>query len=160
VAHLHPTFTLLRVLHGACALANTCRIAIINRGRLQCTGSPLFLKARWGLGYNLSLVRAPATSPPLPPSLPPPSQLIGDEAPADTGAGGDGGGDALSALVHTHVPAATVLSDAAGEVTYRLPFAEAASFSALFKELEGRSKDLGEHQRNSACYASQALAHN
>lgn len=33
------------------------RIAIINNGRLVCVGSSLFLRARFGNGYYLTLVR-------------------------------------------------------------------------------------------------------
>lgn len=33
------------------------RTAIISQGRLCCCGSPLFLKARLGTGYHLTLVK-------------------------------------------------------------------------------------------------------
>ncbi|KAG7282815.1 hypothetical protein CRUP_012204 [Coryphaenoides rupestris] len=38
------------------------RIAIISQGRLCCCGSPLFLKARLGTGYYLTLVRRPGAA--------------------------------------------------------------------------------------------------
>ncbi|OXB61593.1 hypothetical protein ASZ78_006281 [Callipepla squamata] len=52
------------------------RIAIISQGRLRCCGSPLFLKARLGTGYYLTLVKRERTQlgptekvpPPYPPS--------------------------------------------------------------------------------------------
>lgn len=37
------------------------RIAIISQGRLRCCGSPLFLKARLGTGYYLTLVKRERT---------------------------------------------------------------------------------------------------
>lgn len=37
------------------------RIAIISQGRLRCCGSPLFLKARLGTGYYLTLVKREST---------------------------------------------------------------------------------------------------
>lgn len=37
------------------------RIAIISQGRLRCCGSPLFLKARLGTGYYLTLVKQEST---------------------------------------------------------------------------------------------------
>ncbi len=33
------------------------RIAIINSGKLQCLGSPLFLKTRFGSGYTLTITK-------------------------------------------------------------------------------------------------------
>ena len=33
------------------------RIAIMSEGRLNCLGSPLFLKNRFGVGYNLTIVK-------------------------------------------------------------------------------------------------------
>ena len=33
------------------------RIAIISNGKLRCVGSPLFLKSRFGEGYNLTVVK-------------------------------------------------------------------------------------------------------
>ena len=39
------------------------RIAIISNGKLRCVGSPLFLKSRFGEGYNLTLVRKHNRSP-------------------------------------------------------------------------------------------------
>lgn len=36
------------------------RIAIISHGKLQCCGSPLFLKGAYGDGYRLTLVKRPA----------------------------------------------------------------------------------------------------
>ena len=38
------------------------RIAIISQGRLCCCGSPLFLKARLGTGYYLTVVRRPGAA--------------------------------------------------------------------------------------------------
>ena len=34
------------------------RIAVMSAGRLRCCGSSLFLKARFGLGYTLTMVVA------------------------------------------------------------------------------------------------------
>lgn len=39
------------------------RIAIIAQGRLRCCGSPLFLKARLGTGYYLTLVKRERAEP-------------------------------------------------------------------------------------------------
>jgi hypothetical protein len=37
------------------------RIAVLKDGVLQCPGSPLFLKARYGLGYNLTVILEPSS---------------------------------------------------------------------------------------------------
>ncbi|XP_048586908.1 ATP-binding cassette sub-family A member 2 isoform X2 [Nematostella vectensis] len=39
------------------------RIAIISSGKLRCVGSPLYLKRRFGEGYNLTLVKKSISSP-------------------------------------------------------------------------------------------------
>lgn len=33
------------------------RIGIMNQGKIVCLGSSLFLKKRFGVGYNLTLVK-------------------------------------------------------------------------------------------------------
>jgi ATP-binding cassette subfamily A (ABC1) protein 3 len=39
------------------------RICIMAEGRVQCCGSSLFLKNRFGVGYNLTLTRNDSTKP-------------------------------------------------------------------------------------------------
>ena len=34
------------------------RIGIMCRGKLTCLGSPLFLKNRFGVGYNLNIIKS------------------------------------------------------------------------------------------------------
>ncbi|CAM9302607.1 unnamed protein product [Discosporangium mesarthrocarpum] len=91
------------------------RVAMLSCGRLRCVGSPLFLKSRFGLGYNLTLVKA----------------TEGFDAAA------------LANLVQTHVPSADQLSAAGGEVTYRLPRRFSSQFPGLFRELEERREAFG-----------------
>ena len=64
------------------------RIAVMSAGKLSCLGSSLFLKARFGLGYTLTVVQAD---------------------------GADGGAkQAVSQLVSRHVASAQLLSEAGG----------------------------------------------
>ena len=72
------------------------RIAVMSAGKLTCCGSSLFLKARFGLGYSLTMVRASSSS-----------------------------SEELAAAVHRHVAGAAVLSEAGGELSFRLPRAAA-----------------------------------
>ncbi len=39
------------------------RIAIISTGRIQCCGSSLFLKTKYGEGYHLKVVKSPSHQP-------------------------------------------------------------------------------------------------
>ncbi|OQR83117.1 ATP-binding Cassette (ABC) Superfamily [Achlya hypogyna] len=90
------------------------RIAILAEGELQCVGSALFLKTKFGAGYTLSLVKARS-----------------DVSAADT-----------VVLVSKYVPQATLLSSAGAEVVFRLPLDSAASFPALFTALDARLEAL------------------
>jgi ABC-type multidrug transport system ATPase subunit len=38
------------------------RICIMAEGKVQCCGSPLFLKTRFGVGYNLKLTKTTKTN--------------------------------------------------------------------------------------------------
>ncbi|KAI6072302.1 ATP-binding cassette sub-family A member 7 [Aix galericulata] len=64
------------------------RIAIIAQGRLRCCGSPLFLKARLGTGYYLTLVKRERAEPGSIPS-PPKKSSSGSERSGDTGLGSE-----------------------------------------------------------------------
>ncbi|CAM9145594.1 unnamed protein product [Choristocarpus tenellus] len=91
------------------------RVAMLSEGLLRCVGSPLFLKSRFGLGYNVTLVKA----------------------------GEDFAAPVLDALVRSHIPTADQLMAAGGEVTYRLAREFSPRFPALFRELEARRESLG-----------------
>jgi ABC-type multidrug transport system ATPase subunit len=86
------------------------RIAIMHRGRLQCAGSSLFLKSRFGLGYLLTI------------------ELPGG-ADANTA-------QRLVKIVEQHIPGSSVVSCAAGELSVRLPKSRDSSFPTLFLKLE------------------------
>eukprot|EP00850_Spirogloea_muscicola_P018780 SM000176S03111 [mRNA] locus=s176:35560:47252:+ [translate_table: standard] len=90
------------------------RIAILANGRLRCCGTSLFLKARYGVGYNLTITRA------------------------DT----DCQEKRVQGLVLQHVPEARLLNSSGGEMAYQLPMAAKGRFAGLFEELESRSGEL------------------
>ncbi|KAE9002859.1 ABC transporter A family member 1 [Phytophthora rubi] len=94
------------------------RIAIMAEGRLQCVGSSLFLKKRFGVGYRLSFVRQSD-----------PNDTLQFQS-------------AIS-LVQQHVPQAIVASDIGTELTFQLPFEASPGFPALFRDLESRQNQLG-----------------
>jgi ATP-binding cassette subfamily A (ABC1) protein 3 len=90
------------------------RIAIMSEGRLQCCGSSLFLKSRFGVGYNLSMTRS--------------NPSCNDSAVTD--------------FVKRHVPQAIPLSSAGGEMSFQLQSTNKAAFAQLFQELEENQDGL------------------
>ncbi len=91
------------------------RIAIMAEGQLRCAGSPIFLKSKYGVGYNLTLIKA--------------------ESGADV--------PAIKDVVQKHVPAAEMYSNVGAELSYRLPLAASAKFPNMFDALDSKLSALG-----------------
>ncbi|XP_057355252.1 ATP-binding cassette sub-family A member 2 isoform X2 [Manis pentadactyla] len=111
------------------------RIAIISHGKLQCCGSPLFLKGAYGDGYRLTLVKRPAE-----PGGPQEPGLTASP-PARTQPGSCSEPQ-VSQFIRKHVASCLLVSDTSTELSYILP-SEAArkgAFERLFQHLE-RSLD-------------------
>ena len=89
------------------------RICIMSDGRLQCAGSPHFLKEQYGVGYHLTVGKQAACV----------SQHVID-------------------LVQTHVPDSRVMSDVGAELSFQLPFSSSNSFPALFRDMEQRGCEM------------------
>ncbi|KAE8879299.1 ABC transporter A family member 1 [Phytophthora fragariae] len=94
------------------------RIAIMAEGQLRCCGSSLFLKNRYGAGYNFTLVKSSDPAAPC------------KEAQ-------------LQSLITERVPSAKVLSNVGAEIAFQLPLDSTASFPALFEELDSKMGFLG-----------------
>jgi ATP-binding cassette, subfamily A (ABC1), member 3 len=90
------------------------RIGIMAHGSMRCCGSPLFLKQRFGVGYILTIVKAPGCD-----------------------------ADRLLAVVRSHVPAAAVGTNVGAELGLRLPLSSSSAFPGLLSELDGRAAELG-----------------
>ncbi|XP_061740845.1 phospholipid-transporting ATPase ABCA3 [Nerophis ophidion] len=90
------------------------RIAIMAGGELQCCGSPLFLKNKYGAGYHMVIVK---------------------EALCNVAE--------ITRLVHLYVPNATMESSAGAELSYILPKESTNRFELLFAELEMNREELG-----------------
>uniref|UniRef100_A0A8C9AW22 ATP binding cassette subfamily A member 3 n=1 Tax=Prolemur simus TaxID=1328070 RepID=A0A8C9AW22_PROSS len=90
------------------------RIAIMAKGELQCCGSSLFLKQKYGAGYHMTLVKEPHCNP-----------------------------EGISQLVYHHVPNATLESSAGAELSFILPKESTHRFESLFAKLEKKQKELG-----------------
>lgn len=92
------------------------RIAIMAKGEIQCCGSSLFLKSRYGVGYTLTL------------------NMAHSDAKA--------GVNVVQNLVQKHTDRAEVLAIAGSEIAFRLPFDASSSFPALFSEIDSRQREL------------------
>ncbi|XP_070797170.1 retinal-specific phospholipid-transporting ATPase ABCA4 [Pituophis catenifer annectens] len=133
------------------------RIAIVSRGKLHCSGSPVFLKNSFGSGFYLTLVRKMK------------SVENGQKDVASCSLGSrcscscssccasvdkgdtvveeelEGNLNELNEIVHHHVPEAQLIENIGQELVYLLPnknFKERA-YSSLFRELEETLADIG-----------------
>ncbi|KAK1930150.1 ABC transporter A family member 1 [Phytophthora citrophthora] len=91
------------------------RIAIMAEGELRCCGSSLFLKNRFGAGYNLTLVK--------------------DDGKCDD--------KAVSAFINSYVPSAQLLSNVGSEIAFQLPLHSSSSFATMFADMDRQLKSLG-----------------
>ncbi|XP_013793644.2 ATP-binding cassette sub-family A member 3-like [Limulus polyphemus] len=89
------------------------RIAIMAEGEIQCCGSPLFLKKKYGAGYHLVIVKEPQ---------------------CDV--------TATTSLICTYVPNAEMVSNVGAELSFSLPDKGSPYFENLFTELEDKKKEL------------------
>ncbi|XP_044533338.1 phospholipid-transporting ATPase ABCA3-like, partial [Gracilinanus agilis] len=90
------------------------RIAILAKGKLQCCGSSLFLKQKYGAGYHMTIVKK--------------QYCLVEE---------------IERLIYEHIPSATMESNIGAELSFIMPKDNISRFEALFEELEGRKEELG-----------------
>lgn len=90
------------------------RIGIMGSGKLLCCGSSIFLKNRFGIGYNITFVK--------------------DNSQIDS--------RGIANLVQSIIPDATVLSDVSSELAMQLPLSQVKRFSRLFNEIESTRSAL------------------
>ena len=83
------------------------RIAVVNSGYLVAEGSSLFLKSKYGAGYNLTIVKT-------------------DDADSDK----------IVDLVADMIPDASILSNVAKEISFQLPKNSSQNFSTFFSKLD------------------------
>lgn len=90
------------------------RIAFVAHGRLQCCGSPLFLKKRYGTGYRMRIAK-----------------------------GSDFSLGVVTEKVTSAIPAAQLTSDIGHEAMFNLGFPPASDVIPLLKNLEEHKESLG-----------------
>uniref|UniRef100_A0A4W3HJI7 ATP-binding cassette, sub-family A (ABC1), member 4a n=1 Tax=Callorhinchus milii TaxID=7868 RepID=A0A4W3HJI7_CALMI len=116
------------------------RIAIISQGKLQCCGSSLFLKNCFGSGFHLTLVLILKENKSSHVSLLRNSNKENSELffyAADV--------EALTALIHHHIPEAKLVENVGQELYYVLPSKDFKhrAYASLFREIEETLQDLG-----------------
>jgi ATP-binding cassette, subfamily A (ABC1), member 3 len=90
------------------------RIAIMAEGELRCSGSSLFLKNRYGAGYNLTIVK---------------EEGCDDSKVID--------------FVLGRIPSGRLLSNVGAEVAFQLPLDTSEEFPELFRSLDAQLSALG-----------------
>uniref|UniRef100_A0A8C4UM45 ATP binding cassette subfamily A member 4 n=1 Tax=Falco tinnunculus TaxID=100819 RepID=A0A8C4UM45_FALTI len=112
------------------------RVAIISQGRLFCSGSPVFLKNRFGSGFYLTLVRKMRNT-----------RTGRCSCSCSSCAHRDKEGLCLqlSEVIHHHIPEAKLIESIGQELIYLLPnkHFKQRSYASLFRELEETLDDLG-----------------
>ncbi|KAG1683894.1 ATP-binding cassette sub-family A member 17 [Nymphon striatum] len=90
------------------------RIAIMSSGEIQCCGSSMFLKKKYGKGYHMVLVKVNTCNV-----------------------------DTIANLVTRYVPNAQMESNMAAEMSFILPHESSPNFQGLFQEIEDNKETLG-----------------
>ncbi|TRY97479.1 hypothetical protein DNTS_008213 [Danionella cerebrum] len=127
------------------------RIAIISQGKLCCCGTPLFLKARLGTGYYLTLVKREILRTPTSMStgkLPLATKNSDSSLSEDTGLGSEENGfdvDAVMSLAQQYIPNAQLVEDIGREAVINFPHAasEDGSLAVFLNELDKRKSEFG-----------------
>lgn len=83
-------------------------------GKLICAGSTLFLKNKYGVGYNLTFSKMNTNVPSAP----------------------------IIALVEKHVATAKVTTDVSAEISMQLPMDEVSKFPQMFEEIDANKTKL------------------
>ena len=118
------------------------RIAVLKEGSLQCCGINIFLKNKFGLGYNITIVTEINRN-----SYENSSNVENEDAGADSYSNQasieNGKIDKISNFLHIIVPGTILIRKSGRELVYRFPQGGEESFPTLFDELENSRKELG-----------------
>jgi hypothetical protein len=118
------------------------RVAVLKDGVLQCSGTPLFLKTRYGLGYNLTVVLEPL-------------QVVTDSPRGDDHLGTNepisesynqtinDGQERLVSFLQRYIPGAQLARKFGKELYFRLPKGSERLFPAAFDALELERRSMG-----------------
>jgi ATP-binding cassette, subfamily A (ABC1), member 3 len=90
------------------------RIGIMGEGRLICSGSSIFLKNRFGVGYSLTISK------------------VSPEADSNT----------ILETIKKHVPGALITTNVSTDLAIQLPLSSLPEFPAMFAELDQKKNVL------------------
>jgi ATP-binding cassette, subfamily A (ABC1), member 3 len=90
------------------------RICIMAEGKVQCCGTSLFLKNRFGVGYNMKLLKTHRTR-----------------------------SSEIEKYMNTKIPEAKLLQEVSSEITWQLPGAARSKFKSFFSSLDKDLSNLG-----------------
>nr|UOU03313.1 ATP-binding cassette subfamily A3-2 [Brachionus rubens] len=91
------------------------RIAIMSRGCLRCCGSPIYLKSKYGSGYNLNIAKKRSEN-------------------------GKNFDEQITDLVKNMIPSSKLNINLTTEISFILPTEDAAKFSYLLDELDKKAE--------------------
>lgn len=115
------------------------RVVVVKEGALQCSGSPLFLKQRFGLGYNLTFLKNwPHGNECGSESARDPEALVPSALSQQTDSNG-----LILELMQRHVPAASVVRSSEREVVIRVPKGSESVLPHVFEYIEVEKDRLG-----------------
>jgi ABC-type multidrug transport system ATPase subunit len=104
------------------------RIAMLGQGRLRCVGSPLFLKKRYGVGYQLTIEKQHTKQASYHGSNHGGKHVnIEDDSPRD---------QMIRGLVEGNVPSSHLLHNVGTEMIFQLPLDAASQFVPMFDDLD------------------------
>ena len=90
------------------------RIAIMSDGKLICCGSTIFLKNKYGVGYNLTFSKLNTNVSSMP----------------------------IINVVTKHIQSAQITTDVSTEVSFQLPMEEVSKFPKMFEEIDANKDRL------------------
>lgn len=105
------------------------RIAIMAEGTLRCCGSPLFLKKKYGVGYQLTIEKRS--------NFKSEATAEGDDAPTISAGANE---EHLKDIVMGAVTEAALLSNVGTEISFQLPLSASDKFVPMFEQLDDETK--------------------
>jgi len=125
------------------------RIAIMAEGQLRCAGSSLFLKRKYGVGYQLTIIKKSTQANGLQREEEKEedddaNELEKYDSNTENGTTLNLGmhlNDILEGIVGGAVPSAAVLSNVGTEISFQLPLGESAKFIKMFDKLDEQIRE-------------------
>lgn len=106
-------------------------IAIMAEGQLRCHGSSLSLKKKYGVGYQLTIIKNNSGAESRTEEGKE-EEVVGESSALERNS------SSLDEIVKAAVPSALVLSSAGTEISFQLPLGESAKFIPLFERLDNQ----------------------